>query len=76
MKVNVTQGQSRFSELVEKAHQGEIIIITKNGVPWADLYPHTRSRRIIKRMDPPPFTLAENCGVCDPHDEDDLAPWR
>lgn len=76
MDVSVTQGQSRFSELIELAHNGEVITITKNGVPWADLHPHSSKRRVIKPMEEAPFTLAEGASLCDPHDEDDLAPWR
>jgi prevent-host-death family protein len=76
MQVNITQGQAQFSELIEKAHNGEVIVITKNGVPWADVYPHSNQRRVIKPMSSAPFTLAEGTSLCDAHDDDDLLPWE
>jgi prevent-host-death family protein len=76
MQMSVTQGQSHFSELIEKAHNGEVIVITKNGVPWADVYPHSNNRRTIKPMENPPFLLPEGGSVCDSHDQEDLLPWQ
>jgi prevent-host-death family protein len=76
MKMSVTQGQSQFSELIERAHRGEVIVITKNGIPWADVHPHTNKHRIIKPMSGVPFTLAEGASLCDPHDKKDLLPWE
>ena len=76
MQVSVTQGQSQFSELIEKAHNGDVIVITKNGIPWADIYPHSNKRRTIKPMSNAPFSLAKGTSICDPHDSEDLLPWQ
>ena len=76
MQMSVTQGQSQFSELIEKAHNGEIIVITKNGVPWAEVHPHSKKYRTIKPMAVAPFSLAEGVSLCDPHDREDLLSWE
>ena len=76
MEVSVTQGQARFSELIEKAHNGEVITITKNGVPWVDVYPHCSKHRVIKPMDEAPFALPEGGSLLDPHAEEDLDAWQ
>ena len=39
MQVNIYEAKTRLSELVAQAHQGEIIVIAKNGTPLAKLVP-------------------------------------
>ena len=39
MQVNIYEAKTRLSELVEQAHQGETIVIAKNGTPLAKLVP-------------------------------------
>ena len=37
--VNVREAKTRFSELLERAHKGEEVIIAKAGKPYARLVP-------------------------------------
>ncbi|MBL8348716.1 MAG: type II toxin-antitoxin system Phd/YefM family antitoxin [Burkholderiaceae bacterium] len=37
MQVNIYEAKTRLSELVEKARQGETVVIAKNGTPLAKL---------------------------------------
>lgn len=39
MKVNVHDAKTRLSQLLERAHAGEEIVIAKNGTPYARLVP-------------------------------------
>ncbi len=39
---NVHDAKTHFSRLVDRAHDGEEIVIAKAGVPWAKLVPITR----------------------------------
>jgi len=39
IKANVHEAKTRFSELLERAHQGEEVIIAKAGKPYAKLVP-------------------------------------
>ncbi len=39
IKANVHEAKTRFSELLERAHAGEEIIIAKAGKPYARLVP-------------------------------------
>lgn len=39
MAVNVHEAKTHFSQLLERAHAGEEIIIAKNGKPYARLVP-------------------------------------
>ena len=39
IKANVHEAKTRFSELLERAHRGEEVIIAKAGRPYAKLVP-------------------------------------
>lgn len=39
IKANVHEAKTRFSELLERAHNGEEVIIAKAGKPYARLVP-------------------------------------
>jgi prevent-host-death family protein len=38
-KINVHQAKTHFSAILEKAHNGEVVIIAKAGKPYARLMP-------------------------------------
>jgi prevent-host-death family protein len=42
MQVNIYEAKTRLSELVDQAHNGETIVIAKNGTPLALLVPLDR----------------------------------
>ena len=44
MQVNVHDAKTQLSRLLERAHNGEEIIIAKNGRPYARLVPLTPNR--------------------------------
>lgn len=38
-QVNIHEAKTQFSQLVDRAHAGEEIIVAKDGEPWARLVP-------------------------------------
>jgi prevent-host-death family protein len=38
-KVNIHEAKTQFSQLVDRAHAGEVIVVAKDGKPWARLVP-------------------------------------
>lgn len=38
---NVNDAKAQFSQLVDRAHAGEEIVVAKDGEPWARLVPLT-----------------------------------
>ena len=38
-KVNIHEAKTQFSQLVDRAHGGEEIVVAKDGKPWARLVP-------------------------------------
>ncbi|MFW5921658.1 MAG: type II toxin-antitoxin system Phd/YefM family antitoxin [Polyangiales bacterium] len=69
--VNVHEAKTHFSQLLERAHNGEEIIVAKAGKPWARLLPLERpgprvaGQRAIKSGE----------AALEPLDEEQLAAW-
>ena len=38
-QVNIHEAKTQFSQLVDRAHSGEEIVVAKDGEPWARLVP-------------------------------------
>ena len=38
-QVNIHEAKTQFSQLVDRAHAGEEIVVAKDGEPWARLVP-------------------------------------
>ena len=38
-QINIHDAKTQFSQLVDRAHAGEEIVVAKNGEPWARLVP-------------------------------------
>lgn len=49
IQANVHEAKTRFSELLERAHAGEEIIIAKAGKPYARLVPIPRQESASRR---------------------------
>ncbi|HYP99967.1 MAG TPA: type II toxin-antitoxin system Phd/YefM family antitoxin [Polyangiaceae bacterium] len=43
-QVNIHEAKTQFSQLVDRAHAGEEIIVAKDGEPWARLVPLAAKR--------------------------------
>ena len=49
MKVNIYEAKAQLSKLIEKAMNGENVVIAKAGRPIVDLVPHQDSRSLPAR---------------------------
>lgn len=45
--INVHEAKTQFSKLLARVHEGEEIIISKAGIPWAKLTPYTENKKRI-----------------------------
>jgi antitoxin (DNA-binding transcriptional repressor) of toxin-antitoxin stability system len=50
MQVAVREAKAKFSRYGELAHQGNVVVVCKNGKPWFDLVPHQSPRRRTKPL--------------------------
>lgn len=73
LTVNVHEAKTQFFRLLEQAHAGQEIILTKTGKPYARLMPlaPTAGQRCPGRLS---GRLSEN--FFEPLPEDELAAWK
>jgi len=70
---NVHEAKTHLSRLLERAHQGEEILISKNGVPYARLVPVVARTRELGFM-AGQFEVGDE--VLAPLEEDELRLWE
>ena len=51
MKIAVREAKNRLSKYGRLAHDGERVVVTKNGHPWFDLVPH---HAVVRKTTPLP----------------------
>lgn len=59
-KVNVHEAKTNLSKLIEKAKNGEDVVIAKNGVPEARLIPYEKKRKDWFGMDEGKIWIADD----------------
>ena len=73
MQASVHEAKTNLSRLIEAVERGERVVITRHGVPAAELVPASRSQVRIGSMKeelrPPPDEFFE------PISEEELADW-
>ena len=76
--VNVHEAKTHFSKLLERAHNGEEIILAKGGKPYARLVPLPAPRQREFGFLAGRITLseAENEELLRPLTEEELADWE
>jgi antitoxin (DNA-binding transcriptional repressor) of toxin-antitoxin stability system len=45
MQVAVREAKAKLSRFGDMAHDGEVVVVCKNGEPWFDMVPHAKIRR-------------------------------
>lgn len=75
MEVGIREVKAKCSALLELAHSGQSIVVTKHGVPWADIVPHQSRKR---RIGPLPGVSGRISAVdaIAPLNEQELAEWE
>jgi prevent-host-death family protein len=48
MEISVAEAKNRFSQVIRAMEEGELVLITRNGKPVAQLVPPTAERRIVR----------------------------
>lgn len=71
IQANIHDAKTRFSQLLERAHAGEEVIIAKAGRPYARLVPVTEP----KRREPGVFRGQISGDIVGPVSTDDLGQW-
>jgi prevent-host-death family protein len=70
--INVHQAKAEFSALLDRAHAGHEVVISKKGKPWAKLVPVDK---IVKR--PLGFVVARvTDAFFEPLPEEELRGWE
>lgn len=74
MQYNVHQAKTQLSKLLERAHQGEEIIIAKDGQPYARLVPlESRPKRELGFLRGA-FSVGDK--ILEPMSEEELGDWE
>ena len=47
LKIGIREAKAKCSEIMDLAHSGQCVVVTKHGMPWADIVPHTEWKRKI-----------------------------
>jgi prevent-host-death family protein len=71
-QVNVHEAKTKFSQLLERAHAGEEIIIAKAGKPYARLVPLS----VRKRRAPGLLRGKVDAAFFEPLPADEIATWE
>ncbi len=74
MRVAVREAKAKLSRLGDMAHEGEVVVVCKNGKPWFDMVPHVRSKRKTTPLSEVKPTVSEAEAVAQV-DAKDLPGW-
>ncbi len=69
---NVHEAKTQFSKLLAQVHEGEEIIISKAGQPWAKLVPYTDNKKRVPGIAQGRVTES----FFDPLSESELERWE
>ncbi|MBN2718871.1 MAG: type II toxin-antitoxin system prevent-host-death family antitoxin [Deltaproteobacteria bacterium] len=75
MKIGIREVKNNLSALGQRAHDGERIVVSKNGVPWFEMVPCTPSARNVNPLPDARPSVSEQTAVA-PLDETDLPGWQ
>ena len=74
MQVAVRDAKAKLSQFGDLAHNGEVVVVCKNGKPWFDMVPHMKPKRKTAPLQgiKPVLSAAE---AIEPLDSKDLPGW-
>ncbi|MBN2344007.1 MAG: type II toxin-antitoxin system prevent-host-death family antitoxin [Deltaproteobacteria bacterium] len=75
MKIGIREAKNNLSAYGQRAHDGERIVVSKNGTPWFEMVPCTSSPRNVSPL-PNAEPLVNAQEAVAPLDETDLAGWQ
>ncbi len=70
MQVSVREAKAKLSRFGDMAHDGEVVVVCKNGEPWFDMVPHAKTKRRTAPLGgvKPVVSKAEAIAPLDPED--------
>lgn len=74
MKIPVKEAKNNLSRYGDMAHNGETIVVSKNGKPWFDLVPHNNEKRKVSSLPGVSPVISEEEAVA-PVDISDVPGW-
>ena len=74
MKVAVRDAKAKLSRLGDMAHNGETVVVCKNGTPWFDLVPHRKPKRRTAPLDGVKPALSGSEAIA-PVNPEDIPGW-
>ncbi len=75
MEIGIREVKTKCSALLELAHRGQRVVVTKHGVPWADIVPHRSHPRKLKPLPEVTGHITLPNAVA-PLEEEELAAWE
>lgn len=74
MQVAVREAKAKLSKFGDMAHDGEVVVVCKNGEPWFDLVPHAKTKRKTTPLNGVKPLIPESRAI-EPLSEEDLPGW-
>jgi prevent-host-death family protein len=74
MQVAVREAKNNLSKYGSAAHNGERVVVTKNGKAWFDIVPHQKSKRRIAPLPGVKATISLSEAIA-PVEEEDVPGW-
>ena len=74
MKVAVREVKAKLRKFGDMAHNGETVVVCKNGEPWFDLVPHAKRSRKTAPLAGVKPTVSASAAVV-PLSAEDLPGW-
>lgn len=74
MRAQIREVKSNLSKFGDLAHQGQRIVVSKNGKPWFDLVPHQKKQRNVRPLKGVDATVSAEVATA-PVAKEDIAGW-
>lgn len=75
LNIGIREVKAKCSEIMDLAHNGQCVVVTKHGRPWADIVPHTERKRKIGPIPGIAGHISLEDAVA-PLTEEELAEWE
>lgn len=74
MKIPVREAKNNLSKYGDMAHNGQTVVVSKNGKPWFDIVPHRKPERKTGPLPGVKATISLEDAVA-PVSEEDVPGW-
>ncbi len=74
MQIAVREAKAKLSRFGDMAHDGEVVVVCKNGEPWFDMVPHKKMKRKTTPLAGVRPVISESTAV-EPLGSEDLPGW-